>query len=104
MVMMLKESVFVVEVLADMGITVECVPAVTDSKSAKDIICNPGVTKHTAHFARWLHWAREECLAGRVKVYLCGTEVMWGDNMTKAVDQAKGIACRAEQLNLPWGK
>ena len=53
MVNILKEAMFVVQVLRDMGHTLsEKLPAITDSKSASDIVQNPGVTKHTAHFSR----------------------------------------------------
>ena len=31
------------------------IATITDSKSAVDVIKNPGVTKHTALFTRWLH-------------------------------------------------
>jgi hypothetical protein len=105
MVNILKEAMFVVEVLRDMGhVLSEKLPVVTDSKSAADIVQNPGVTKHTAHFARWLHWARELVLKKRVEIYLAGTEKMMADNQSKVVDRSKHFNCRKFQVNEPAGQ
>ena len=59
---MAKEVIFVVQILHDMKIEFPDgtpIPCITDSQSGQQTIENPGVTKHTAHFGRWLHWARE---------------------------------------------
>ena len=99
--MMLKEAKFVMGILRDMHAGVECpVPCVTDSKSARDIIMNPGVTKHTAHFERWLHYAREEYLKGWSNIYLTVTDLMMADIATKPLSEKnKFLKCRAFQLN-----
>ena len=98
---MLKEAIFVLMILRDMGNKVDDrMPCITDSKSAYDIIQNPGVTKHTAHFQRWLHWAREQYLMGVIDLYLAGTHDMMADDKSKAVDRNKFFKCREFQLNI----
>ena len=97
---MAKEVRFVREVLIDMNVEITgASPAVTDSKSAMDTIANPGATKHTVHFERWLHYAREAHIAGWLNVYLCSTLIMWADDKTKPLDRAKGLKCRDFQTN-----
>ena len=52
-VMMLKVSLFIMMLLEDLGIAPpDPIQGYTDSKSGKDIVVNPGVTKHTAHFCK----------------------------------------------------
>ena len=58
--------------------------AITDSKSAHDVIKNPGVTKHTAHFMRWLHWARRLYLHHVINLYLATDSEQMADDKTKA--------------------
>ena len=100
MVAMCKEVLFVIQILTDMGVELTSkIPVITDSKSAMDVVRNPGVTKHTAHFARWLHWARELHLEGTITIILAPTHLMMADDKTKVVDRSKFFNCRAFQLN-----
>ena len=46
-----------------------------------------------------LHYARDAYLMGKFKIKLVGTNKMMGDNMTKPLDKAKFLACRAYQMN-----
>jgi hypothetical protein len=68
-------------------------------KSAADVVKNPGVTKHTAHFERWLHWARELFLNRVIDIYLTSTDHMMADDKTKVVDRNKCLKCRQFQTN-----
>ena len=85
-VMMIKEGQFVKQITEDI-----CGPDVikgpmsvfTDSKAARDVIYNPGATKHTTHFERWLHYARDLRLRNGVSVTLIPTEKMVADIFTK---------------------
>ena len=91
---------FVLAVLSDMGVNVdELMPAITDSKSGMDVITQPGVTKHTAHFERWLHWARRLHSIKIIQMYLAPTDKMMADDKTKVTDRDKFLKCRAFQLN-----
>ena len=73
---------------------------VTDSKSGCDVVVNPGATKHTVHFERWLHWARSLQLRKIIKSVLVGTDLMRADDKTKVVDKTKFAMCRRTTMNL----
>ena len=99
--MMLKEAMFVLSVLHDLGYATEGkLPTLTDSKSGRDVVRNPGVTKHTAHFARWLHWARELYMNKRIEMILVEDPDMMADCDTKIVDRDKFFKCIKFQMNL----
>ena len=53
-----------------------------------------GATKRTLHFDRWLHFARELCLANKMEIFLVGTDIMMADGFTKPVDKTKFLKCR----------
>ena len=99
-VMVVKESRFVRDVLEFLGApTFGPTPAITDNKAAFDIVKNPGATKRTNHFDRWLHYARELYLRNALKIYLVPTENMMADAMTKATDRQVFFRCRAYTMN-----
>ena len=70
------------------------VPCITDNKAAYDVIRNPGATKRTMHFARWMHYARELCLLNRIRMFLVGTDAMVADIFTKPLDKTAFLRCR----------
>ena len=72
----------------------------SDSQSGLDIVRNPGATKHSVHFERWLYYVRDLYLRGKLKITFRGTNVMPADDKTKVVFKAKFIYCRRMQLNL----
>ena len=102
-VMMLKEALFILMLLQDLKVAPPdaiLVQGFTDSKSGRDIVIHPGlpgVTKHTAHFARWLHFAREHVLNGALQLHLVPDVLMMADDKTKAVELRKRIVCRDYQ-------
>ena len=101
MMVMLKEGMFVMRVGEDMGVKLKSVPQLmTDSKSGRDIVVNPGVTKHTVHFERWLHYVREAYLRKKINIVFVPTDKMRADDKTKVVYKSKFEYCRKFQLNL----
>ena len=97
---MLKEAMFVKAVLEDMGVKlVGPCPAFTDSSSGIDVVKNVGVTKHTIHVGRWLHWARDLYMAKWFSLTHVTTDKMMADDKTKVLDRAKFLKCRAFQIN-----
>ena len=95
-VTVLKEGLFVKHLLGFLGIQLDGpMPCITDNKAAYDVIKQPGATKRTTHFSRWLHFAREQCLANAIKMYLTGTENMMADIFTKPVDKTTFLRCCA---------
>ena len=94
-VMVLKEAEFAAQVLEFVNARLEAPTAcITDNKAACDVIKYPGATKRTLHFDRWLHFARELCLANKVQIFLVGTDDMMADGFTKPVDKTKFLKCR----------
>ena len=96
----LKEAIFVLEILRDLGHEFEYVRGYTDSKSGYDTIMNPGVTKRTAHFERWLFWARELYMEKKLLLNLVRDEDMMADALSKVTDRGKFLKCRGALLNL----
>ena len=83
----LKEGVFDSAIIEDIGVSIDGpLPCLTDNKAAYDVIRNPGATKRTIHFARWMHYARELQQRNQIKIHLIGTEEMVADIFTKPLD------------------
>ena len=60
-------------------------------------------TKRTAHFERWLFWARELYLEKKLLLNHIRDEDMMADSLSKVTDRAKFLKCRAALLNLNHG-
>ena len=60
----------------------------------------PWATKRTAHFDRWLHFARDLRLRNAIEIFLTGTDNMMADFFTKPVDKTTFLRCRKYVLNL----
>ena len=104
MMVMLKEGMFITRVAEDMGIKLKGAPTLlTDSQAGRDTVINPGVTKNTVHFERWLYYVREAYLKKKVDIVLVPDEKQRGDDKTKVVHKAKFEFCRKVQLNLKDG-
>ena len=101
LVMLLKEGMFVKQLLDFLDVVLDGpVCSVTDNKGAYDVVRNPGATKRTVHFDRWLHFARELYLHNAIKIFLTTTDNMMADMFTKAVDKTAFLRCRAYVMNL----
>ena len=98
--MMLKEAICATHILEDMGMKMTVPHVVNDGKSAIDTVKNPGMTKKSTHFERWLQFARDLYLKKQVHMFACKTDLMMGDNMTKVTDKTKFFACRNYQMNI----
>ena len=96
----LKNALFDRNVLEDMHCFTKAPHVISDSKSAIDIIRNPGVTKRSAHYERRLFFARDAYLYERMVPFLCPTDKMMADMMTKVVDKNKFFLCRNYMMNL----
>lgn len=83
-----------------MGVKISSPHGITDSKGAYDIVRNPGITKHSAHFERRLHFARDNYLKDRFRIYLIATHKMMADGLTKVVDREKFFRCRNYMMNI----
>ena len=93
--MVLKEGEFAAQVCDFLGAQLRGPGAIiTDNKAAHDVVRQPGATKRTVHFDRWLHFARELYLRNKIKVFLTGTDNMMADGFTKPVDKTKFLKCR----------
>ena len=57
-------------------------------------------TKRTAHFERWLFWARELYLQRKIDLNHIKDEGMVADALSKVTDRAKFLKCRMALLNL----
>ena len=73
---------------------------ITDSQSGIDIVRNPGATKSSVHFERWLYYVRELFLRGKLQVTFQGTQLLAADDKTKVVFKSKFLYCRMKQMNL----
>ena len=97
----LKEGIFTQAIMSDCGLIFkEPLCITTDSKAAYDIVRNPGTTKRSLHFDRWLMFAREAYLNRKIAVVLVRTYKMMADDKTKVVDREKFLTCRQYQMNL----
>ena len=93
--MLLKEGEFASQVIEFLKHALEQkTAAITDNKSARDVIKCPGATKRTLHFDRWLHFARELVLMNKAEIFFAPTELMMADGFTKALDKTKFLKCR----------
>jgi hypothetical protein len=72
----------------------------SDNKSAICIANNPITHKHSRHIDRRLHWLREQCLGGTIKVVFIATNDNVSDVMTKAL---KRDAFRKHRTSLLTG-
>ena len=100
LMIVLKEALFVVAVLEDMGVLInEPMMAHTDSASGIDVVKNFGVSKHTTHFGRWLNWVRDMYLKQKFTLTHVTTDKMMADDKTKVVDRNKFLKCRDFQIN-----
>ena len=95
----LKEAIFVNHIYEDMFGVSKKIVIITDNKAAYDIIKNPGVTKHSVHFERWIYFARNAYLHGRAKFVLTTDANMMADSLTKVTDRTKFYACRSYLMN-----
>ena len=73
---------------------------ISDGRSALDVIHHPGATKRSAHYDRWLYFARDCHLSNKAKFYHTTTDKMMADNMTKVTDRIKFIVNRNYQMNI----
>ena len=99
----LKEAIFVCNVSEDMFAKRTTPQCVTDGKSSYDVTMNPGVTKNTVHYERWLYFVRDANLHQRAQFYLTTTDKQMADSLTKIVDRSKFFACRNYMMNILGG-
>ena len=100
LVAVLKEGLFVKQVLDFLGAKIlGPMHCITDNKAAVDVVRNPGATKRTTHFARWLHFAREMALRDAIRVHLTTTDNMMADYFTKPTDKTTFLRCRKYMMS-----
>ena len=98
LVLMVKEGLFAYQILEDVhgpGVISGPIQVMTDNSAAKDVINNPGATKHTTHFERWLHFARHLRLTNKIAVHLVKSEMMVADIFTKPLPKMPFSRCRS---------
>jgi hypothetical protein len=95
-----KAMIFTANVVEDMVGTIGVPHMLNDNKAAIDMIHKPGVTKKSVHYERWIHFARELHLSGRMKYFWCSTVQMMADGFTKVVDKATFLKGRAYYMNI----
>ena len=96
-----KEGEFCCNICEDMGVLITRPNiSLTDNKGAFDTASNPGATKRTAHYERWLQFARDLCLKNKIKCVLISTHKMRADIFTKIIERPKFIPFRKEIMNL----
>ena len=100
LVQILKEAFFVTNLSEDLLTEINMPHVISDSKSAIDIVRNPGTTKRSIHYERWLYFARDAYLHNKAKFFLTGTDTMMADSMTKVVDRTKFFVCRNYMMNI----
>ena len=96
----LKEAMFIFNLLEDMFVKCDVPVIYCDNKAAIDIIKNPGVTKRSVHYERWLFFARDAYLHLRANFVLVTTDMMMADSLTKVVDRTKFYICRQFMMNI----
>ena len=105
-VTMIKEGMFAKQVTEDIcgpNVIYGPIQVYTDNKAARDVINNPGATKHTTHFERWLHYARDLRLRNAITVALLPTQEMIADLFTKPLSKTLIMRLR-DQLLTATGK
>jgi Reverse transcriptase (RNA-dependent DNA polymerase)/GAG-pre-integrase domain len=91
------EIVWLRKVLHDLGYTQTSPTELRgDNKSAISLALNPVFHARTKHIELQYHWIREKVVDGTVVLKHYPTEDMTADIMTKALDKAKFLKCRAE--------
>ena len=98
----IKEGLHVTQLLTFIQTKLEGpMPVITDNKAAYDVIRCPGATKRTAHFERWMHFARDLMLRRAIEISLVTTNKMMADFFTKPSDKTTFFRCRSYVMNLP---
>jgi hypothetical protein len=99
--LVLKEGMFVMGIATFIGARVSFpIHAITDNKATFDTVKQPGATKKTAHYERWLYYARDLSLHNKLIMFLVETAGMMADMFTKVADKVVFAKCRAFVMNL----